>query len=78
MTDTDESTRQIQRIAYGDETKERHDYKILYHPRQSYRCPDCGVEQGELHEDGCDVEQCPVCKLQLIRCDHQYEWILNE
>ena len=31
-------------------------------------CPDCGALPGEYHEDGCPVEQCPLCGRQYIGC----------
>lgn len=32
-------------------------------------CPDCGAKPGELHDPGCDHEQCPCCREQAIGCD---------
>ena len=32
------------------------------------KCLDCGVEEGELHRQGCDWEICPKCRGQLISC----------
>lgn len=32
------------------------------------RCPECFVAEGELHKDGCAVEECPVCGGQAIEC----------
>jgi hypothetical protein len=37
--------------------------------RSNKPCPKCDAAPGELHEDGCDVEQCPYCGGQLISCD---------
>jgi hypothetical protein len=34
----------------------------------THKCGDCGVEEGKLHELGCDVERCPKCGRQLISC----------
>lgn len=36
-------------------------------------CPDCGCEEGQLHEPGCDMERCPFCSHQLLSCDCMYE-----
>jgi len=32
-------------------------------------CPDCNVNPGEPHEDGCDVELCSSCKGQRLMCE---------
>lgn len=36
-------------------------------------CPDCNVAPGEIHDHGCDVERCPICKMQLIGCNCIYK-----
>jgi hypothetical protein len=37
-----------------------------------YKCHDCGCEEGEIHEQGCDVERCPFCGYQLLSCNCRY------
>lgn len=65
-----------ERIPYGGETrKELSDGTPLYIPRESEKCHDCGAERGELHQKGCDVEQCPDCKTQLISCEHAQRYL---
>jgi len=36
---------------------------------ESWDCHDCEVKEGEIHQDGCDMERCPNCMGQLISCD---------
>ena len=33
-----------------------------------YLCIDCEAADGELHDLGCDTEECPKCGEQLIAC----------
>lgn len=32
------------------------------------RCGDCGVPKGAVHHHGCDLEECPACKGQMLSC----------
>ena len=41
--------------------------------RQTYKCRDCGVAEGELHDFGCDMEKCPFCGGQLVSCRCVYK-----
>ncbi len=34
-------------------------------------CDDCGAHYGKQHLEGCDIERCPVCGLQLLSCGHE-------
>lgn len=38
-----------------------------------HRCWDCGVAEGQLHQEGCDWEICPICKRQLLSCP-KHNW----
>ncbi len=40
---------------------------------KNHNCGDCGIEEGRLHERGCDAESCPFCGGQLISCDCCYK-----
>lgn len=67
-----------ERIEYGSETEERIGQgPLLYVPRESDECPDCGVSKGKEHTIGCDTEQCPICSRQLIGCGH-IRWVVRE
>ncbi len=37
-------------------------------PNTDKKCHDCGVDVGEYHHPGCDMERCPYCGGQLISC----------
>jgi len=36
-------------------------------------CPDCAVDVGQLHADGCDVARCWVCRCQRLMCRGDHE-----
>lgn len=37
---------------------------------QKDTCPDCAVQPGQLHEDGCDVARCRLTGGQRLQCSH--------
>lgn len=41
--------------------------------KASARCGDCGVLPGRYHHPGCDVQQCPVCRGQMIGCGCRFD-----
>lgn len=51
---------ELARVRYGDE--------VDWHA-DAAPCHDCGAIKGELHVDGCDVEQCPACGGQAFGCE---------
>ena len=42
-----------------------------------FQCHDCGCNEGELHDYGCDMERCPFCGRQLISCSCQTELCMD-
>lgn len=52
-------------IPYGEE--ERYGKGWMDDDSQ-HRCHDCNVKVGGHHHPGCDVEECPKCRRQLISC----------
>ena len=53
--------RPYRRIRYQQERG----YRGLPRPAQ---CHDCDAHAGELHQAGCEVEECPACHRQAISC----------
>jgi hypothetical protein len=43
--------------------------RVPYQPDDpNFLCIDCEAGAGEIHELGCDAEECPRCGEQLISC----------
>ncbi len=43
--------------------------KIISITMNEKLCHDCGIPEGGIHSEGCDMERCPKCGGQLISCD---------
>lgn len=43
-----------------------------------YFACECGTGWGQYHELGCDCEDCPICKGQLLSCGHGYLFETNK
>ena len=41
--------------------------------REKHTCHDCGINEGEIHQFGCDMEVCPFCGGQAIGCECAYK-----
>ena len=53
---------------YADDIKSFYKSEItkLLDEAKKERCHDCNCLLGEKHYDGCDMEECPFCHLQLM------------
>ena len=49
-------------VVYGQETRFGSTYVA------EARCHDCNVVPGAFHHPGCDWEECPRCRGQIISC----------
>jgi len=52
------------RIPWGKEPHICHDDPIG-------NCYDCGCKEGDIHDYGCDMEECPVCHSQFMGCSEK-------
>lgn len=72
VTDASQS-KTFDRIPYGQERR----YGAL-DEATARRCHDCGAMPGRFHHAGCDVEECPRCRLQLIGCSCNDEGLFSD
>jgi hypothetical protein len=61
----DESNPKAPRIELKGKVFDRVRYKA---DDPKYLCGDCEAADGEIHDLGCDLEDCPRCGGQLISC----------
>ena len=50
----------------------------LPYAREDGRCHDCGCLPFEKHYTGCDVEECPECRKQLLGCGHDEPSLMDK
>jgi hypothetical protein len=70
------SGKKYKRIRYGKEPMWKdtpEEFKSLWAEVVTRPCHDCGVIQGELHLDDCDMEHCPRCGGQFFCCECRIE-----
>ncbi|AJF28064.1 hypothetical protein SG26_20180 (plasmid) [Haloarcula sp. CBA1115] len=69
-----------QSLTYERQTLESGEPTAVIDPERwrDRSCPACGVEQGELHHQMCDYEECPACGEQLLLCSCLVEIEINE
>jgi hypothetical protein len=60
----------IETVMIGGAELERIRYGFERYADAEGRCHDCGVARGGIHHLFCDFEECPVCRGQLLSCDH--------
>ncbi len=61
--------KRYRRIRYGKEQYEG--WRLM---ADEMPCGDCAVIKGQLHVEGCDIEECPCCRGQYLSCDCIREW----
>ena len=60
--------RTYRRYKAGYSPGDREEQKLTGDPK-AFLC-ECGAKYGRYHELGCDLEDCPICKRQLLSCGH--------